>query len=253
MTAGAADPQAIASRATRPPPAWALPFAWTGALVFGVGLAYAAYAYGVRFGRVVAGDLHARPILIDTALFTLFAAHHSAFARSGAKAWLRRIVHPAIERSIYVWVASLLLIAVCWYWQLVPGLAYRVGAPWSWAGYAVQAVGLVLTVTGSKVLDVLDLAGVRPVLDHPGAPERHAPLRTTGVYGLVRHPIYLGWALIVFGAPNMTATRLLFAVVSTLYLAIAVAWEERGLIREFGAEYDRYRQQVRWRMLPGVY
>jgi protein-S-isoprenylcysteine O-methyltransferase Ste14 len=101
---------------------------------------------------------------------------------------------------------------------------------------------------------VLDLAGVRPILEARSASApRHVPLVTTGVFGLVRHPIYLGWALIVFGTPHMTATRLTFAIISTLYLAIAIPWEERGLVGEFGAQYDAYRRQVRWRMIPFVY
>lgn len=253
MSAPAAEPQAIASRATRPPPAWALPFAWTGALLFALSLTYFAYAYAVRFGRAAEGDSVVRPILINAVLFTLFAVHHSVFARSGAKAWLRRRVHAAIERSVYVWAASLLFIAVCWGWQLVPGVAYTVPPPWSLTGYAVQGAGLLLTVKGSKVLDVLDLSGVRSVLEPPPSAARHVPLITTGVYGLVRHPIYLGWALLVFGAPHMTATRLVFAVISTLYLVVAIPWEERGLVREFGAPYEAYRRQVRWRMLPRLY
>jgi protein-S-isoprenylcysteine O-methyltransferase Ste14 len=74
-----------------------------------------------------------------------------------------------------------------------------------------------------------------------------------GLYGLVRHPLYLGWALMVFGAPDMTATRALFAVVSTGYLALAIPWEERGLLLTFGAGYAAYQRQVRWRMLPWIY
>ena len=79
------------------------------------------------------------------------------------------------------------------------------------------------------------------------------PLRTTGVYALVRHPIYLGWILLVFGTPSLNGTRLVFAAVSTLYLAIAVPWEERALLATFGAEYRTYQNRVRWRMVPGIY
>jgi protein-S-isoprenylcysteine O-methyltransferase Ste14 len=46
---------------------------------------------------------------------------------------------------------------------------------------------------------------------------------------------------------------LTFAVVSTLYLVIAVPYEEQSLMRAFGDEYARYRQRVRWRIVPYVY
>lgn len=236
------------------PPAWSLLFAWGGALLFVASLSYFVYAYVFRFGRVISGESHVAPILINTALFTVFATHHSVFARARAKAWMHRVVHPALERSVYTWIASLLLIAVCAQWEFVPGLVYRIPAPWSWIGYSAQLCGVLLIFRGSKVLDALDLAGVRPILE-AGATSvpQHIPLVTTGVFGLVRHPIYLGWALLVCGAPQMTATRLTFAVVSTLYLMVAIPWEERGLIREFGVRYEEYRRQVRWRMIPGVY
>ena len=57
----------------------------------------------------------------------------------------------------------------------------------------------------------------------------------------------------VFASPDMTATRATFAIVTTLYLAIAIPWEERSLVQVFGRDYEAYRQQVRWRMFPGVY
>ena len=101
---------------------------------------------------------------------------------------------------------------------------------------------------------MLDLAGVTPLRRaRSESAAAHVPLATRGLYGFVRHPLYLGWALFVFAAPEMTATRALFAVVSTAYLAIAIPWEERALIDTFGDAYDAYRRQVKWRMIPGIY
>src|SRR5947207_145229 len=84
-------------------------------------------------------------------------------------------------------------------------------------------------------------------------PRGGGPLVTSGPYQLVRHPLYLGWALAVFGTPHMTGDRLAFAVLSTAYLALAVPFEERSLARDFPAEYERYRRAVRWRIVPFIY
>jgi protein-S-isoprenylcysteine O-methyltransferase Ste14 len=73
------------------------------------------------------------------------------------------------------------------------------------------------------------------------------------MYRLVRHPLYLAWALLVFGTPTLTGTRAVFAVVSTAYLALAIPFEERGLLAAFGSDYRAYQRQVRWRMIPGIY
>jgi protein-S-isoprenylcysteine O-methyltransferase Ste14 len=224
--------------------------AWGGGVLFVVSLTCFLYAYLVRFGASPAPGARLRPAAGDVALFSVFALHHSVFARTPLKAWVRRVAPPVLERSIYTWIASLLFLAVCWWWQPIGGVFYRLEAPWRWLAMAVQAAGLLLTISGARALDVLDLAGVRPVLH---ARTGHVPLETSGVYGVVRHPLYFGWTLFVFGAADMTATRALFAIVSTLYIAAAIPWEERSLVATFGPRYEEYRRQVRWRMIPGVY
>ena len=142
-------------------------------------------------------------------------------------------------------------IAVCAAWQPVPGELYHVTGVFALAAYAVHVAGIVLTARGSARLDVLDLAGVRAVA--PSRPATHVPLQTRGVYGFVRHPVYFAWVLMVIGTPRMTMTRLTFAVLSTAYLAIAIPFEERGLLDVFGSEYREYQKRVRWRMIPGLY
>jgi len=233
-----------------------LGFAWLGALAFAGSLAYFLFAYFVTFGTPPLDSPVTMPIAIDVALFSIFALHHSLFARTRIKAWITSIVPPPLERAFYSWIASALFIVVCAAWAPVPGVIYSIRPPWNWIGYIVQGAALLVTFLGARSLDVLDLAGVRQVTQwqrpHPGT-TAHVPLQTTGVYGIVRHPLYFGWAMLVFGAPHMTATRLSFAVVSTIYLAIAIPFEERGLDETFGPEYGEYRKHVRWRMLPGLY
>jgi protein-S-isoprenylcysteine O-methyltransferase Ste14 len=224
--------------------------AWGGAAAFAASLAYFLYAYLVRFGAGAARTGSLRPALADIALFSGFALHHSLFARTPLKAWVGRVASPVLERSLYTWVASAMFAGVCWWWVPVPGDVYRIDGHWRWMGWILQAAGVLLTFLGSRALDVLDLAGVRAIRT---APATHVPLNTSGVFAIVRHPIYFGWTLFTFGAPHMTATRALFAVVSTAYLALAIPWEERGLVRTFGAEYEAYRRKTRWRMLPGLY
>jgi methanethiol S-methyltransferase len=227
--------------------------AWGGGTAFLASLLWFLYCYLVDFDRRPARPL-VRGLTLDVALFTLFAAHHSVLARSGPRRVVHQLVPAALERSLYTWVASILFVLVCTVWQALPGSFYSLQGLWRVVAYTVQLLGIVLTIQGSAVLDVLDLAGVRPVLAaQAGAPIRHVPLETRGLYGFVRHPIYFGWALFVFGTPEMTATRAAFAVVSSGYLALAIPWEERSLVRVFGADYEAYRRKVRWRMLPGIY
>jgi protein-S-isoprenylcysteine O-methyltransferase Ste14 len=57
----------------------------------------------------------------------------------------------------------------------------------------------------------------------------------------------------VLGAAHMTGDRLTFAAISSLYLFVAIPWEERSLVRTFGKKYEDYQHQVRWRVVPFVY
>jgi protein-S-isoprenylcysteine O-methyltransferase Ste14 len=226
-------------------------FAWGGAAMFAASLAFFLYSYLVRFGRPAASTSTLVPIALDAALFTIFALHHSLFARPVVKQRLFRDAAATLERPAYVWAASVLFIVVCAAWRPVPGELYRLSGVFAIASYAVLAAGILMTARGSARLDVLDLAGVRAVL--PSRPLKHVPLQTRGVYGFVRHPVYFAWVLMVIGTPHMTMTRLTFAVLSTTYLAIAIPFEERGLLDVFGGEYRDYQKRVRWRMIPGVY
>lgn len=230
-----------------------LAFACFAAVAFAASLLFFLYAYLVLFGEP-AGTGTRHPALgaaWNVLLFTVFALHHSLFARTGMKQLVREHLPPKLERALYVLVASVLFFLVAWLWLPLPDYAWRLSGPWRGVGYAVQAAGILLTFLASRALDVLDLAGVRPLMRASRATP--APLVTSGVFGLVRHPLYFGWTLLVFMAPDMTYTRLLFAVVSTAYLAIAIPFEERSLVATFGAEYTGYQGKVRWRMLPGLY
>ena len=105
---------------------------------------------------------------------------------------------------------------------------------------------MVFTVGSARRLGLLHLAGLSQVLRADASASAPAELDQSGPYALVRHPIYFGWLLIVWPAPTMTGTRLVFAIVSTLYLGLAVPFEERDLRRLFGPAYDAYARRVKW-------
>jgi protein-S-isoprenylcysteine O-methyltransferase Ste14 len=229
-------------------------FAIAGGLLFVGSLLYFAVSYGWRFTG--GGEWSWRdgltPALANAALFSLFALHHSIFARTRLKETVQRLAAPGLERPIYIWLASLLFVLVCAAWQPVPGVLWHVTGPAAWLLQAVQLVAALLTVASARRLDMLALAGVRQFI---AADQRPATpiLDDRGPYGWVRHPIYLGWFVLVWCAPLMNGTRALFAAVSCFYLVLAIPFEERDLRRTFGDAYGQYAARVRWKVIPFVY
>jgi hypothetical protein len=253
--------------------------AWMGAGLFALSLGYFFYSYAVVFGTPAEGVLRVSRVIWDVALFSVFALHHSVFAREGVRQRLARVWGRS-ERSFYVWLASLLFIAVCKLWLPLPGTIWNVSGPIEPLLVLLQIGGITFSVYSARVIDIWELAGIRQ-LDTPPTPSpssqfparfdatspegvtraRHAEtasepvmeFKTTGPYGLVRHPIYLGWLLIVFPVATMTTTRFVFALVSCVYLLIAIPFEERSLRRSSRGAYDRYMQKVTRKLVPGLY
>lgn len=224
-------------------------FVWTGGALFVLSLVACAYVYFVAWAVPAEGGARAPAVAFDAALLAIFAFHHSVFARESVKAHLARVLPERLLRSFYVWTASLLLLLVLALWQPVAGEAYRVTGWRAYAHAIVQLVGLWLIARAVAKIDPLELAGIAP----PRAAASSEGLQIAGPYRWVRHPLYLGWIVALFGAAGMTADRLAFAAITTIYLLLAIPWEERSLGRAFGDGYARYQRQVRWRVIPFVY
>ena len=227
-------------------------FSWLGAALFAASLGWFVFSYFVRFPALALGGDAAGAVAWDVALFTVFAFHHSLFARDAVRVPVERLF-PGRERSVFVWVASLAFVVVCTAWRGVPGVVWQAGGPAAWALYITRAAGVVLTLRAAAILDIWELAGTRPPRHAPGEHGGAATFTRRGPYGWVRHPIYSGWFLVVFSVPAMTATQLVFAVVSCAYLVVGMVFEERSLVVAAPEAYREYQRAVRWKVIPGIY
>ncbi len=185
-------------------------------------------------------------IIIDLALMSVFAVQHSVMARPGFKRWWTKIVSPAVERSTYVLAATLALALLLWQWRPLPAVVWHVANPTAASALlALAALGWGILLLSTFLINHFELFGLHQVANNltgkpMPAPRFHAPV----LYKMVRHPIYLGFIIGFWATPTMTAGHLLFAAVTTAYIFVGIALEERDLVAVFGDEYRRYRQRV---------
>ncbi len=117
--------------------------------------------------------------------------------------------------------------------------------------FLISSFGLVLFVAGWCIISLAMKANTfaAPVVRHQT--ERHQRVVDSGVYHIVRHPMYAGAVLLFVGMPlwldSYAAT--LLAVVPIAVLAVRIIFEEQFLRREL-AGYDSYTERVRYRLVP---
>lgn len=189
---------------------------------------------------------------IDAALLALFALQHSVMARPAFKRWWMRFIDESAERSTYVLASSLALIALFIYWQPLGGMIWNAeNSAVRILFYSLYAAGWLLVFSSTYLINHFDLFGLRQVwLQFTDKPYTPLKFETPGPYRIVRHPLYVGWLLVFWSTPTMSATHLFFAVMTTLYILIAIRFEERDLAAAH-PEYDAYRREVPM-LLPRV-
>jgi protein-S-isoprenylcysteine O-methyltransferase Ste14 len=226
--------------------------------VYGVasyGVFFATYLYSVGFiGNLMVPKSMDSPatvsflnaLVIDVALLGIFAVQHSVMARPWFKRMWTRVVPEPAERSTYVLFSSLALIALFAFWQPLGGTVWNIENP---AGrqlmYGLFGLGFGLVLVATFLINHFDLFGLRQVwLYLVGQPYTQLSFRTPLFYKYIRHPLYVGWLMAFWFTPTMTGAHLLFAIMTTAYIAAAIRWEENDLLVAHGERYAHYRESV---------
>lgn len=185
-------------------------------------------------------------LLINVLLLAVFALQHTVMARPAFKRWWTRLVPQAVERSTYVLFSSLALILLYWQWRPMPAVVWNAGE--GALGAVLQAgfwVGWATVLASTFMISHFDLFGLRQVyLNLKGKEYASIGFRTPLLYRFVRHPIMLGFVIAFWATPQMSTGHLLFASVTTVYILVALVFEERDLVEYHGDEYREYRRKT---------
>lgn len=194
-------------------------------------------------------------LAVDAAVLGFFAVQHSVMARPAFKRWWTRIVPVGIERSTYVLASSLCLVLLFWQWRPLGVTVWALNGLASQIVFAVFVLGWLVVLASTFMLSHFELFGLTQAYSaFRDRTVETLPFHTPMLYGLVRHPIMLGFIMAFWAAPVMTYGHLAFAIATTGYILIALQLEESDLIASFGSKYLDYRSRVpmlvpftRWR------
>jgi protein-S-isoprenylcysteine O-methyltransferase Ste14 len=133
---------------------------------------------------------------------------------------------------------------------VISALDYRFG--WSHVPTAVVVIGNLLVAVG------LVLAQLVVIQNSYAAAtitvEADQKVVDTGLYGLVRHPMYVGTLIMMIGTPlALDSYWGLLAIVLALPILAARINDEEKMLRQELAGYEEYTQTVHYRLVPGVW
>lgn len=184
--------------------------------------------------------------LIDIALIALFGLQHSVMARQGFKKAWTRMVPEYLERSTYVLAASAALIVMFLVWRPIPNVLWDVtGTALAMPLWLLFAAGWLIVLLSTFLINHFELFGLQQAWFHMrGREAQPHQLRQPFFYRWVAHPLYAGFFLAFWATPKMTLGHLLFAAGMSVYILIAIRYEERDLRGLFGKDYEDYRASV---------
>lgn len=184
---------------------------------------------------------------INIILLSVFAVQHSIMARPSFKKWWVSLIGSAAERSTYVLLSSLALLLLYWQWQPLNGIIWAVENDIIYGVLiGLFFMGWLIVFLSTFMINHFELFGLKQIFDNlKNSPHEPPKFQVNFFYKIVRHPIMLGFIIAFWATPIMTVGHLVFAVVTTLYIVIAVKYlEEKDLKMYLGEKYEQYQKEV---------
>jgi protein-S-isoprenylcysteine O-methyltransferase Ste14 len=194
----------------------------------------------VQMGWPLAGAL-----AWDAGLSLVFFVQHSGMVRQGFRERTEWLIPQRYQQAVYAIASGVALAMVALLWQPAEVRLFTFEGAWRWAPRLGVIAAAGLFFWSAVALKSFDGFGLEPILARLRGVEPPRPVFVVrGPYRWVRHPWYLCALLLIWSVAEMTAGRLLFAVLWSAWIWIGARLEERDLVREFGEPYAEYRRRV---------
>ena len=217
--------------------------------VFALGVGTMIVAMGFGMSRSLGPFEGWAAVAANAALIAQFALGHSFFLTGRGRAWLEQLAPPEHARTLitttYATVAAAQVGLLYGLWSPSGVVWWQAEGPllWLWLGF----YGVAWALLGKAMLDA-GLSVQSGLLGWwslaRGVTPRYPPMPQTGLFRLVRQPIYVAFALTLWTVPTWTPDQLFLALGLTAYCLIGPLLKEKRYARIFGAQWHAYRSRV---------
>jgi len=207
-------------------------------------LIFAFFLWAGNFKLVDFGWSEGKTLIFNAGLSLAFFIQHSVMVRPSFKQRLSKLIPNAQHGALYSIISGLFLFIVVIFWQAAAPL-------WEAQGLArlllrlffiLPIIGFFLAV---KSLGFFDPFGIKEIFEHYCNANKHpVEFIVKGPYRLVRHPVYLFVLIMIWSCPYLSADRLLFNIMWSVWIIVGAFLEEKDLISQFGDTYRKYQKSV---------
>lgn len=190
----------------------------------------------------------------DSMLCLIFFVQHSVMVRRSFRRRLSTIVPEPFHGALYTLASGAALTILVLFWQSSGNTLLSLEGYSRWVANGIFISSMIGMMWSLQALASFDMFGIRQVLAHIHASNVGSmPFTIRGPYRWVRHPLYFCILVLIWFRPELTADRLLFNVLFTIWIVIGTVLEERDLVADFHETYTEYQRRVPmlipWRLL----
>lgn len=207
-------------------------------------LVFAAFLWAGNFNLVDFGWSESKSLMFNASVSIVFFLQHSVMVRPAFKQHLTKLVPEAYHGTIYSIASGIFLFIVIIFWQAAAPLweAQELTRLFMRLLFLLPVAGFFWAV---KSLVFFDPFGIHAIFERDHHIKHH-PVKfiVKGPYRWVRHPLYFFILIMIWSCPDLSADRLLFNIMWSVWIIIGAILEEKDLINQFGNTCREYQKFV---------
>ena len=208
-------------------------------------VAFMVFIFAGPLNIMVLGVSDKKALIINAGLSLLFFIQHSAMIRKSFREKMARFLPEAYFSAVFAIASGIALMIVMLFWQQTMYSFVDADGVLYWVLRLLFLVSVGGFYWGSSTLGLFDPFGKRAIKKHlNSAKSEPMPFTVKGPYRWVRHPLYFFTLIMIWSFPHLTADRMLFNTLWSIWLIAGSILEERDLVRAFGNEYREYQLKV---------